>query len=117
MKTNHNHQRKENQEMQSKVYVTIGQRWLNNEKTAYMPMAEALKALNTTLSELYSDIQIDCTQDNTCERSSYDICAYKAFFKLVIKTKQCKKTELKRFIAAAFCGIDVLHNFEIKELM
>lgn len=117
MKTNQNHQRKENQEMQNKVYVTIGQRWLNNERTAYIPMAEALKALNTTLSELYSDIQIDCTEDKRYGQSANDICAYKAFFKLVVKTKQCKKAELKRFIAVTFCGVDILHNFEIKELM
>lgn len=116
MKTNQNLQRREKQEMLSKVYVTIGQRWLNNERTAYMPIAQALKSLNTTLGELYSDIQIDCTEDKTYERTANDICAYKAFFKLVVKTKQCKKAELKRFTAAAFCAIKILQDFEIKEL-
>lgn len=112
MKTNQNHQRKDNQEMLSKVYATIGQRWLDNERTQYMPVAKAIKTLNITLSEIYSDIQIDCFEDKA---HSVDY-AYKDFFKLIIKTRKCKKTELKRFVAAAFCASSILDCFEIKEL-
>lgn len=115
MKTNQNHPKKRTKKVLSKVYLTIGQKWLDKNKTKYTSFKKALNVLNKDLMSIWSDVQITCIKNGN-HSTTFDTSKYKTCFKLVVSSTQCDKLKLKRFVVVVFCAEDILHDFEIKEI-
>ena len=110
-----NHPKKRTKKVLNKVYLTIGQKWLDKNKTKYTSFTKALNVLNKDLTSIWSDVQINCIE-NKNHTTTFDTSKYKTCFKLVVSSTQCDKLKLKRFVVVVFCAENILHNFEIKEI-